>query len=109
MVTALPPRVTLAVAGGLGMVWLAALSIFMSPIWARPAVARRVQQAAVARVRKNIGESLFLGARCGARWFCGWPVVLKWTSVMMLNRGGVGCQQAAIDARLEERARSSAG
>jgi hypothetical protein len=30
-------------------------------------------------------------------------------SVMMLNCGGVDCQPAAINARLEERARSSAG
>ena len=29
--------------------------------------------------------------------------------VMMLNRGGTDCQPATIDARLEERARSSAG
>ncbi len=30
-------------------------------------------------------------------------------SVMMLSYGGVGCQPVAINARLEERARSSAG
>ena len=35
MVTALPLRVTLAVAGGLGMDLPAGLSIFMSPIWAK--------------------------------------------------------------------------
>jgi hypothetical protein len=36
-------------------------------------------------------------------------MTLDLMSVMMLNCGGVGCQPAAIDARLEERARSSAG
>ena len=50
MVTALPFSVTLAVAGGLA-----------GGCWASVAVARRVQQAAVARERKNMSESHFLG------------------------------------------------
>ena len=49
-VTVLPLRVTLAVAGGLAGV-----------CWAKLAVAKRMEHAAVARERRNIGESLFLG------------------------------------------------
>jgi hypothetical protein len=36
-------------------------------------------------------------------------MTLNLMSVMMLSYDGVGCQPAAINARLEERARSSAG
>ena len=49
MVTALPLRVTLAVAGGL------------AGAWAKLAVARSMEHAVVAKERRNIGESLFLG------------------------------------------------
>src|SRR6266849_3356122 len=115
MVTALPLRVTLAVAGGLGMALAAGWwSIFMPPIspfdWARLAVASRVQQAAVARERRNIGWSLFLGGWRDIQKDIDWTLMaMDLMSVMLLSYGGVGCQPVAINARLEERARSSAG
>jgi hypothetical protein len=65
------------------------LSIFTSPVWAKLAVARRVQQAAVARERRNMSESLFLGELCVERLvFDKTLMTLDSISEMMLNGGG---------------------
>ncbi len=93
--TALPLRVTFAVAGGL------------AGVWAKLAVARSTEHAAVARERRNIGESLFLVG--WAYGICRTLRMIDIEPVLMLNWDGVGCQPVAINARLKERARSSAG
>src|SRR5271154_4875486 len=98
MVTSLPLRVTLTLAGGLA-----------GGCWARLAVARRVQQATVARERRNMSESLFLSANSVegsmVRTACG--VGLDVRHDAQLERRGLST--CCDHARLNECARSSAG
>src|SRR5277367_2738814 len=96
MVTSLPFRVTLAVAGGLAG-------------WAKLAVTRRVQQAAVARVRKNMANlSFWVRVRCEGSIVrddlrTGFDV----RHDAQLER--LGLSTRGDHARLKGRARSSAG